>query len=164
MVWNESEFISAVSILMQMFISPKSYNTCLFVLCLIVKRKRTKSVTFFQTDSCVWAACELQQCGFWVHNAWNAYYKIKRMQTPQKKNLHTLSYISHEFGSLFSYFFFVTFLLLYGECRNPAMENSRPVKRIMSTISKHSEEAEDDEICSGNLWIINEHFKWIPWK
>lgn len=42
--------------------------------------------------------------------------------------------------------------------RNPTMDNSRPVKRIMSTISKHSEEAEDDEICSGNLWIINEHF------
>ncbi|XP_055301236.1 ATP-binding cassette sub-family C member Sur isoform X3 [Sitodiplosis mosellana] len=32
--------------------------------------------------------------------------------------------------------------------RNPTLENSRPVKRIMSTISKHSEEAEDDEICS----------------
>lgn len=31
------------------------------------------------------------------------------------------------------------------------MENSRTAKRIMSTISKHSEEAEDDEICSGNL-------------
>lgn len=37
-------------------------------------------------------------------------------------------------------------------------DNSKPVKRIMSTISKHSEEAEDDEICSGNLWIINEPF------
>lgn len=37
-------------------------------------------------------------------------------------------------------------------CRNPVVtDNSRPVKRIMSTISKHSEEAEDDEICSGNL-------------
>lgn len=37
-------------------------------------------------------------------------------------------------------------------------DNSKPVKRIMSTISKHSEEAdaEDDEICSGNLWKIND--------
>ncbi|XP_031636078.1 ATP-binding cassette sub-family C member Sur-like [Contarinia nasturtii] len=34
--------------------------------------------------------------------------------------------------------------------RSPTMtmDNSRPVKRIMSTISKHSEETEDDEICS----------------
>lgn len=30
-------------------------------------------------------------------------------------------------------------------------DDSRPVKRIMSTISKHSEDAEDDEICSGNF-------------
>lgn len=37
-----------------------------------------------------------------------------------------------------------------------AADNSKPVKRIMSTISKHSEEAEDDEICSGNLWKIND--------
>lgn len=50
------------------------------------------------------------------------------------------------------------YMYYIGDCRNPTMDNSRPVKRIMSTISKHSEEAEDDEICSGNLWIINEHF------
>lgn len=41
-----------------------------------------------------------------------------------------------------------------------ATDNSKPVKRIMSTISKHSEEAEaeaeDDEICSGNLWKNND--------
>lgn len=45
-----------------------------------------------------------------------------------------------------------TFYMVHiDDFRNPTMDNSRPVKRIMSTISKHSEEAEDDEICSGNL-------------
>lgn len=53
--------------------------------------------------------------------------------------------ISHETCSAFFLYFSV------GKCRNSTLENSRPVKRIMSTISKHSEEAEDDEICSGNL-------------
>lgn len=37
-----------------------------------------------------------------------------------------------------------------------SMDNSRPAKRMMSTISKYSEEAEDDEIRSGNLCEINE--------
>lgn len=37
-----------------------------------------------------------------------------------------------------------------------SMDNSRPAKRMMSTISKHSEEAEEDEIRSGNLCEINE--------
>lgn len=37
-----------------------------------------------------------------------------------------------------------------------SMDNSRTAKRIMSTISKHSEEMEEDEICSGNLCKINE--------
>lgn len=46
-------------------------------------------------------------------------------------------------------------------CRSAimSMDNSRPAKRVMSTISNHSEEpeeAEEDEIRSGNLCEINE--------
>lgn len=40
-----------------------------------------------------------------------------------------------------------------------SMDNIRPAKRMMSTISNHSEEpeeAEEDEIRSGNLCEINE--------
>lgn len=37
-----------------------------------------------------------------------------------------------------------------------SMDNSRPAKRMMSTISKYSEEAEEDEIRSGNLCETNE--------
>lgn len=151
-----------------MFISPKQHYTCFYALFFGIYENNTMKnvVQLLYFKRC--------PCFFEMHlNNSSALLNAQCMKcllqnqahakTEREKKVHTLlPYISgwRVFFCLCALFF----CWISGERRNPALENSRPVKRIMSTISKHSEEAEDDEICSGNLWIINEHFEWIPWK
>lgn len=145
------------------FISPKQYYTCFcapFFRNMKITDKKIWFSYFISSDALVFFGLHLNysSAAFECTMHEMPITKSSACKYRKKTILHTLlPYISgwRVFSVCVLFFFGIS-----GERRNPALENSRPVKRIMSTISKHSEEAEDDEICSGNLWIINEHFEW----